>query len=204
MKTVATVLVVRASPEDLHRAEQELRRGGFEPSLLNVQTEGGLMAALEERGWDLVLVFTAHPHTTLLEVVRLLHERDFDPAVIAITPSLVDEAGVTAIKAGAHDCIFKSDLKRLGAAVERELAEAARRHAASEAERLRQQAEQRYRTLLEEIPALTYLAWADGTGSRLYVSAQVKAMTGFTQAEWLADPEAWVRRVVPTALARPA
>jgi diguanylate cyclase (GGDEF)-like protein/PAS domain S-box-containing protein len=197
VKTVATVLVVRASPEDLHRAEQELRRGGFEPSLLNVQTEGGLMAALEERGWDLVLVFTAHPHTTLREVVRLLHEREFDPAVIAITPSLVDEAVVTAIKAGAHDCIFKSDLKRLGAAVERELAEAARRHAASEAERLRQQADQRYRTLLEEIPALTYLAWADTTGSRLYVSAQVKAMTGFTQAEWLADPEAWLRQIHP-------
>jgi diguanylate cyclase (GGDEF)-like protein/PAS domain S-box-containing protein len=197
VKTLATVLVVRASPEDLHRVEQELRRGGFEPSLLNVQTEGGLVAALEERGWDLVLVFSAHPHSTLREVVRLLRERDFDPALIAITPSLADEAVVTAIKAGAQDCLFKSDLKRLPAAVERELAEAARRRTAGDAERQRQQAEQRYRTLLEEIPAITYLAWADAVGSRVYVSAQVKAMTGFSQAEWLADPEAWLRQIHP-------
>ena len=41
--------------------------------------------------------------------------------------------------------------------------------------------------LIEEIPALTYISWADPFGSPVYVSPQIKAMTGYTPAEWLAD-----------------
>ena len=195
VKTAVAVLVVRASQEDVQRVEHELRRGGYEPSLLNVQTEGGLVAALEERGWDLVLVYSTHPHATLREVMRLLREREIDPAVIALTSSLADEAVVTAVKLGAHDCLFKTDLRRLSAAAERELAEAARRHAAAEAERQREQAEQRYRALMDEIPALTYLAWADAVGSRVYVSGQIKSMTGYSQAEWLAEADSWLKLI---------
>src|SRR5262245_10200865 len=197
VRQAVAVLVVRASAEDVQRVEHELRRGGYEPSVLNVQTEGGLVAALEERGWDLVLVYSAHPHSTLREVVRLLREREIDPAVVAITPSLADEAVVSAVKLGAHDCLFKSDLRRLSGAAERELAEAARRRTASETERQRQQAEQRYKALIDEIPALTYLAWADAVGSRVYVSPQVRVMTGYTQAEWLAEPGTWLRLIHP-------
>jgi len=197
VKTAVAVLVVRASPDEAQRVEHELRRGWYEPSVLNVQTEGGLASALEERGWDLVVVFSAHPHTTLREVVRMLRERRIDPALIAITPSLADEAVVSAVKAGAHDCLFKTDLKRLPAAAERELAEAERRRGTTEMERERDTAEQRYRALIDEIPALTYLAWADEVGSRVYVSAQVRAMTGYSQAEWLAEPEVWLRLIHP-------
>ena len=197
VKTAVAVLLVRASPEEAQRVDHELRRGWYEPSILNVQTEGGLEAALEERGWDLVVVLSAHPHSTLREVVRLLRERRLDPAVIAITSSLADEAVVSAVKAGAHDCLFKSDLKRLAAACERELTEAEQRRAAGEAGRGREQAEERYRALIDEIPALTYLAWADAGGSRVYVSPQVKVMTGYTQAEWLAEPGTWLRLIHP-------
>jgi len=197
VKTAVAVLVVRASPDEAQRVEHELRRGWYEPSVLNVQTEGGLASALEERGWDLVVVFSAHPHTTLREVVRMLRERRIDPALIAITPSLADEAVVSAVKAGAHDCLFKTDLKRLPAAAERELAEAERRRGTTEKDRERETAEQRYRALIDEIPALTYLAWADEVGSRVYVSAQVRSMTGYSQAEWLAEPEVWLRLIHP-------
>lgn len=197
VKTAVAVLVVRGSPEDAQRVEHELRRGWYEPSILNVQTEGGLVSALEERGWDMVIVFSAHPHTTLREVVRMLRERAIDPPVIAITSSVADEAVVSAVKAGAHDCLFRTDLKRLSASAERELAEAERRKATSEAETERDQVEERYRTLIDEIPALTYLAWADEVGSRVYVSAQVRAMTGYSPAEWLAEPEVWLRLIHP-------
>ncbi len=54
-----------------------------------------------------------------------------------------------------------------------------------------------YRALIEEIPALTYVAWADEAGSRAYVSPQLQAMTGFTPGEWLAEPDMWVRRLHP-------
>jgi diguanylate cyclase (GGDEF)-like protein/PAS domain S-box-containing protein len=197
VRTAVAVLVVRASAEDVQRVDHELRRGGYEPSLLNVQTEGGLVAALEERGWDLVLVYSAHPHSTLREVVRLLAEREIDPAVVAITPSLADEAVVAAVKMGAHDCLFKTDLRRLAAAAERELAEAARRRQRELQERERGEAERRYHALVDDIPALTYLAWADERGTRVFVSAQIQAMTGFTPADWLAEPDTWLEAIHP-------
>jgi PAS domain S-box-containing protein len=57
------------------------------------------------------------------------------------------------------------------------------RHAA---ERL-SAAEQRFRALVEQIPAVTYLE-APSDGAQLYISPQVESMFGFTQQEWLADP----------------
>ena len=44
----------------------------------------------------------------------------------------------------------------------------------------RREAEERHRALIEEIPALTYIAWADPFGSPVYVSPQIRAMTGFS------------------------
>ena len=55
----------------------------------------------------------------------------------------------------------------------------------------------RYRALIEEIPALTYVAWADESGSRAYVSPQLLAMTGFSPGEWLAEPDMWVQAPAP-------
>ena len=63
-------------------------------------------------------------------------------------------------------------------------------------ERLRA-AEVRYRTLVERIPAMMYIAALDETSSTLYVSPQVEALLGFTQAEWMADPDRWLQQLYP-------
>jgi hypothetical protein len=39
------------------------------------------------------------------------------------------------------------------------------------------------------------VAWADDFGSLVYVSPQLKAMTGFSPTDWLADPRSWVSRL---------
>lgn len=51
--------------------------------------------------------------------------------------------------------------------------------------------EARYRTLVEEIPAVTFLASLDGGLSELYVSPQIEALLGFSQKEWLENPILW-------------
>ena len=58
-------------------------------------------------------------------------------------------------------------------------------------------AEARYRTLVQGIPAVTFMAPLDGTGGELYVSPQIEKMLGFSQAEWLADPILWFRQLHP-------
>lgn len=52
-----------------------------------------------------------------------------------------------------------------------------------------------FRDLIEQIPAITYIAWGNKRSSTVYVSPQVKPILGFTPDEWLADPEIWVRRL---------
>lgn len=61
------------------------------------------------------------------------------------------------------------------------------------------QAEARYRTLVEQIPAITFMASLDGGASanEIYVSPHIETMLGFTQEEWLGDPFLWYRQLHP-------
>ncbi|MBM4346678.1 MAG: PAS domain S-box protein, partial [Deltaproteobacteria bacterium] len=54
-----------------------------------------------------------------------------------------------------------------------------------------------YRTLLEHIPAVTYITALDETGSRLYISPQIEALLGFPYSEWLTQPQLWFRQIYP-------
>jgi len=58
--------------------------------------------------------------------------------------------------------------------------------------------EQRYRTLVEGIPAVTFMAALDESGEReLYVSPQIEALLGFSQTEWLENPILWFTQLHP-------
>ena len=56
-------------------------------------------------------------------------------------------------------------------------------------------AEARYRTLVEQMPVVTFLAALDGGINELYVSPQIEALLGFSQKEWLEDPILWYTRL---------
>src|SRR3954463_2868438 len=58
-------------------------------------------------------------------------------------------------------------------------------------------AEARYRSLIEQIPAVTFLASLAGGQNDIYVSPQIEALLGFTQAEWISDPILWYRQIHP-------
>lgn len=62
--------------------------------------------------------------------------------------------------------------------------------------RLRQ-VEARYRALVEQIPAVTFMAPLDGSRSELYVSPQIDQLLGFSAKEWLEDPVLWFRQLHP-------
>ena len=57
--------------------------------------------------------------------------------------------------------------------------------------------EARYRTLVEEIPAVTFMAALDEGVSELYVSPQIEQLLGFSQQEWLEDPILWFKQLHP-------
>jgi len=55
--------------------------------------------------------------------------------------------------------------------------------------------EARYRTLVEQMPVVTFLAALDGGINELYVSPQIESLLGFSQKEWLEDPVLWYTRL---------
>ncbi|HEX2099435.1 MAG TPA: PAS domain-containing protein, partial [Candidatus Synoicihabitans sp.] len=58
-------------------------------------------------------------------------------------------------------------------------------------------AEARYRTLIELLPAITFMATFDEGLSDVYVSPQIESLLGYTQKEWLEEPILWYQRLHP-------
>ncbi len=69
-----------------------------------------------------------------------------------------------------------------------------------EAEKQLQEAETRFRTLVEQIPAITYVEAVDyeeRTTTLLYVSPQIESLFGYSAEEWMADPGLFPRLLHP-------
>jgi PAS domain S-box-containing protein len=57
--------------------------------------------------------------------------------------------------------------------------------------------EARYRTLLEQISAIVFMAYLDRGVGEAYVGPQIEAKLGFSQQEWLEDPIRWYQQIHP-------
>ena len=64
-------------------------------------------------------------------------------------------------------------------------------------ERQLKETEAKYRTLVERLPAVVYIAEFGEKGRWLYVSPQVKSVLGFTPEEWGVSPDIWYKRIHP-------
>ena len=55
----------------------------------------------------------------------------------------------------------------------------------------------RYRALVEQIPAVIFMAYLDRGIGEAYVSPQIEKSLGFSQSEWLEDPVRWYQHIHP-------
>jgi len=69
---------------------------------------------------------------------------------------------------------------------------AAKRH-----ERELREAHERYRALVENLPAVVYIVAPDDDRRTLYVSPQVERALGYTRREWLDQPDIWMELLHP-------
>ena len=66
------------------------------------------------------------------------------------------------------------------------------------AEEAHRSAEAKYRILVEEIPAITYIDTADGSGLTSFVSPQIETILGIPQQEWMeSDNNYWLNMIHP-------
>ena len=85
----------------------------------------------------------------------------------------------------------------LGVAVVTALAIAAALAEGRVAQRALEDAELRFRTLVEQIPTATYICDYDEEATIRYISPQAEAMTGYPARMWTEDPDHWLRILHP-------
>ena len=187
------VVVVGDTHAAALKAVGDLEQAGYEPTVFLAPGEADLERLAPTS--ELVIVQADATALPAAQALSLCQERRLAPAIV-LGDSFSEDDLVGCVRAGARDCVRRGDTKRLAAAVERERM-AVREAPPAPPVRLEADGIESYRALIEEIPALTYVAWADDAGSRAYVSPQLTAMTGFSPGEWLAEPDMWVRRLHP-------
>jgi PAS domain S-box-containing protein len=63
-------------------------------------------------------------------------------------------------------------------------------------------ADAKYRSLVDQLPAVVFMASLEGGIGDAYVSPQIEAALGFSQGEWLEDPLRWYAHIHPDDKAR--
>jgi PAS domain S-box-containing protein len=146
-----------------------------------------------------------------IEATRLIQERCPTPVVVLAahdTPELVQSAS----EAGAGAYLVKPAsssemeraitiamtrfddmlaLRRLNAELRADIT------ARKKAEAALLDVEVRHRTLLDQLPAVVYTVEFDKVSKTTYIGPQVESLLGFSQAEWLADPDFWIKQLHP-------
>jgi two-component system cell cycle sensor histidine kinase/response regulator CckA len=163
---------------------RHLKRVGFDPSALRVETAHDMRAALLTGSWDLIISDWSLPNFSALDALLVLKESARDVPLIIVSGTIDEETAIHALRSGARDFLVKSKLSRLGSAVERELVESESRRARHEAEARLLASESRYRALFENIPTPMWAVDLE-TLRFLAVNEAACAQYGYSEAEFL-------------------
>jgi signal transduction histidine kinase len=120
-------LLVEDNADDAELVIRELRRGGYEPITHRVQTGPDLMATLTNDNWDVVISDYSMPRLNAPDAFAIVRSLGLDIPFIIVSGTVGEEVAVTAMRSGVHDFLLKGHLRRLTAAIERELRESAMR-----------------------------------------------------------------------------
>lgn len=117
------VLIVEDSEDDAVLVTRELKRAGFDPQTHRVDTADAMVAALNDRTWDVIVADYRMPKLAGALALDLALQHGDDIPFILVSAAVGEEVATAMMKAGARDFVLKSRLWRLGAAVSRELRE---------------------------------------------------------------------------------
>ena len=129
MNVPLRLLIIEDSEDDAALVLRELKKGDYEVVHQRVDAPTEMEAAWAAESWDIVICDYSMPHFSGMDALRLQRSKDAETPFIFLSGTIGEEAAIAALKEGAHDCLMKSDLKRLIPTVRRELRDAEERRA---------------------------------------------------------------------------
>jgi PAS domain S-box-containing protein len=178
------VLIIEDDPIDADLMIREVRRGGFDPEWVRVETEESYIAELEKNP-DVILSDSRLPLFDGVEALQLLNQRKLDIPFILVSGRLGEDVAVEAMRSGACDYLLKDRLARLGEAVRRAIDERKLRAERQWAIDALGQSEERYRLVSEASSDYVYSLKLkdDGSPECEWITEPFKRITGFDADE---------------------
>ena len=143
------LLQIEDSESDAEMILRLLMQAGFDVFSHRVEDAEGLRDALEDPSWDVIIADYHLPGFDAPGALRILQECGRDIPCIVVSGMMGEDTAVEMMKSGAHDYMTKNNLTRLAPAVERELAEAARRCETQQAQEELRESEERLALAVE-------------------------------------------------------
>ena len=192
MAPALRILLVEDSPADAELAVHELHRAGLSFVAETADDEPSLRAALG-RGVDVILSDFNLPGIDGFDVLVMARELAPRAPVIMVTGATSEATAVACLKAGAVDYILKSQLGRIGTAVQAALDERRLQEERQSAEVLLRQSRDFHLTLLDKMPNPVWRS--DPYGTCDYVNLEWREFLGCAEgADYL---ETWLMGIHP-------
>src|SRR5918999_1489208 len=175
------VLILEDVSMDAELVEYELERAGIPFCSHRVDNRDSYLAELREFQPQVILSDYTLPHFDGMTALSLARERAPSIPFLIVTGSVNEETAVGCMKAGATDYLLKSNLARIGPAIE-----AALERERAQAEKIQAQSalaasERRFRSLVQNSSDLVTIVAPDG--SILYASDSAERIVGYSPSE---------------------
>lgn len=177
MKSKLHTLFVEDSEADVDLILLELKREGFDVQWARVDSEAALRRELDAERFDIVLSDYSMPGFDGSTALKLVKESVPDIPFIFVSGTIGEDRAIESIRQGATDYILKENLRRLGTAVRRALAEAEERRQA----RITEAARARLAAILEATS--DYVAIYDPALRTTYINIAGRRLLGLEEDE---------------------
>jgi PAS domain S-box-containing protein len=199
---VLYILNLEDDPLDTELIQTNLTEGGITCEITRVETRTDFEAALKNGGFDLILGDYSLPAFDGVSALKLAKAIRPEVSFILVSGAIGEERAIEALKSGATDYVLKQHLERLVPAVRRVVEEVEERSKRKHLQEALRRSERQFRTLIEQIPAVTYTQKIADPGSSttnptLYASPQIESQSGYPPQAFIEDPELWIKLLHP-------
>jgi two-component system cell cycle sensor histidine kinase/response regulator CckA len=175
------ILILEDVPMDAELVEYELERASIPFLSRRVDDREAFLRELEDFRPDVILSDYTLPRFDGMTALSLAREQVPSIPFLIVTGSVNEETAVGCMKAGATDYLLKSNLARIGPAIEAAL-ERERAHAQKvQAESALAASERRFRSLVQNSSDLVTILAPDGV--ILYASDSAERIVGYSASE---------------------